>query len=291
MSKIKQSLQSSSCVYHDKAPAFAFTNENIAAYLRQIGELTDKDVLTVAASGDHAFEAYMAGARTVDTFDINENQRLVAELKAKMIRGLSYENFMDFFFSHFDNFSPRILAPIYQKLSPQLQLFLLYNYAGENMLHDYAMESVEWISYLDSESEYNKLKTKPIHRIHFKHTDIKSVPGKFHQKYDLIMLSNICESMYPRERVPHAAYRLFYNDVLRPIGESRLRTGGKVCFDYIFGMPTISEEDFYSYWANQTQQFQRELGEQSPYKFDVLRIPSSAMRGYIDLVMTMEKVR
>ena len=74
-------------------PVFLFTNENIADYLKKLGNVSGKDVLTVAASGDHAFESFLCGAKNVDTFDINYLQKHVMELKTKMIQKLEYPEF------------------------------------------------------------------------------------------------------------------------------------------------------------------------------------------------------
>lgn len=79
--------------FQDKSPVYLFTNENVAGYLRPIN-LQDARVLSIGASGDHAFEAYLAGAKHVDTFDINSWQKPVIELKTHMIRNLDYKSLL-----------------------------------------------------------------------------------------------------------------------------------------------------------------------------------------------------
>ena len=75
--------------FHDHAPVYLFTNENIYGTLKTAGDISNKKILTVGASGDHVFESYLLGARDVHTFDINSSQKNVIELKNHMIRELS----------------------------------------------------------------------------------------------------------------------------------------------------------------------------------------------------------
>ena len=84
-------------IFKNGAPVYVFTNENIAGYMPALGDITGARVLSVGASGDHAFESYLAGASHVDTFDINSNQKNIIELKTHMIRHLPYEKFTEFF--------------------------------------------------------------------------------------------------------------------------------------------------------------------------------------------------
>ena len=72
-------------VYNWHAPVFLFTDENISGYLDKTDDLSGKSVLSVAGSGDHAFECLLRDAKSVDTFDVNYLQKHVIELKSKMI--------------------------------------------------------------------------------------------------------------------------------------------------------------------------------------------------------------
>ena len=79
-------------VYNWHAPVFLFTNENISGYLDKMDDLSGKSVLSVAGSGDHAFECLLRDAKSVDTFDVNYLQKHVIELKSKMIKHLPYKS-------------------------------------------------------------------------------------------------------------------------------------------------------------------------------------------------------
>ena len=58
--------------FQSLGPVYCFTNENVAASMRALGIPRGGRVLTVGASGDHMFEAYLSGASHVDMFDINK---------------------------------------------------------------------------------------------------------------------------------------------------------------------------------------------------------------------------
>lgn len=291
MNKTTDSLYSSSCVYHDKSPVFAFTNENVAGYISSDVNLGGKSVLSVAASGDQAFEALSAGASRVDTFDINSNQRIILELKSKMIRGLSYDNFMDFFFSRPNMFNPQILRPIMSGFSHQLQMFLISCYMNTRVIRDYSTDCPYFVSYISDRASYEALRNKMPADIEFTHTDITGLSAKFDRKYDLILLSNICESMYPREENALTVYKRFYNEVLTDLAARHLNGGGRICFDYLFSMLNVPDAYFYDYWARALDALKRSLGPSCPDEFSLRRVPSTCTPGHVDLVMTMQRGR
>ena len=49
--------------FQDRDPVYLFTNENISGTLKTAPNISGARVLAVGASGDHAFESYLAGAK------------------------------------------------------------------------------------------------------------------------------------------------------------------------------------------------------------------------------------
>ena len=82
--------------FNSLSQIYSFTTENIAGYFEQL-QFTNKDVLTVAASGDHIINALYKGAKTVIGFDINYLALIFTELKLVALENLDYKEFMDFF--------------------------------------------------------------------------------------------------------------------------------------------------------------------------------------------------
>lgn len=220
-------------------PVFLFTNENIADYLKKLGNVSGKDVLTVAASGDHAFESFLCGANHVDTFDINYLQKHVMELKTKMIKNLSYHDFMRFFFSHKKFFDREIIRPIWNKLSPGTRMFLKKYYERKDQVmfvYGSSQDSyynLDKISYINDEKAYEHLGKILPDKIRFKHTDISNISNKFDGVYDIILMSNIFEYMFTEIQDVPERIMTFRDKILMPIADKNLNpNGGVMCFSY-----------------------------------------------------------
>lgn len=94
---------------------YVSTNENLNYYY-QLPSMKGKDVLVPTASGDHAINAIFLGAKSVETFDINEFAFMHYNLKETAIKCLSREQFIDFYTV------PNILdKKIYDKFSNRLK--------------------------------------------------------------------------------------------------------------------------------------------------------------------------
>ena len=284
VSKKSDFYVSSDYAFQDESSVYLFTNENIVAY--QQG-LNPNHVLTVASSGDHAFESYLAGARHVDTFDINSYQRHVLELKTHMIRNLPYHEFMDFFFDNKKFFNPKIIAPISDKFSIGLQHFLTKCQNGTRSMFKYhAAISPNYdlrnLSYVSEESKYNKLRELLPERINFHHCKLERVSARFNQRYDLIMLSNIFYYMYPDETITERRFERFYHDVLYPLARNNLADNGKICFQYIWGAkPGV--------WASFLDYFQSRYIKSKSFEFSARTVISALQDSNWDSVLIMSR--
>lgn len=225
----------SNYAFQDETAVYLFTNENISGYLNACGDLHDMQVLTVGASGDHAFEAYLSGAKHVDTFDINSYQKYVIELKNHMIRNLKYSDFMDYFFCDRPVSNDKILKPISNMFSIGLTRFLQSGLLASLYLRNNPFYNISNIQYLSSESKYNELASRLPKQIGFTHCPLEYIPNVFKQKYDVIMLSNIFDYMYANIATKEERIYYFYNRILLPISNNILAyNNGTVFFDYIW---------------------------------------------------------
>ena len=223
------------------SPVYLFTNENISGYLERLGGLADKKVLTVAGSGDHAFEVLLAGASHVDTFDINYLQKHILELKSKMIKHLSYGDFMKFFFDKNHFFDKNIIKPIWKTFSFELRVFLLmYYYHLRQDCHIFRYNGVQhnvympnMISYVSDELAFKELKQIMPNKISFKEANVSEIANKFDSKYDVVLMSNIFEYLYTDITDIASRLKVFHTYVLSPIAGTVLsRCDGKICFHY-----------------------------------------------------------
>ncbi len=220
--------------YTDKGPVFLFTNENVREYITNSGQFANKNVLTVAASGDQAFESVLAGARHVDTFDINSLQKVVMDVKTAMIKNMNYNTFMNFFFSKHSRFNTMLLAPIANKLSAQtISIFInmLYN----ELHYDYeSKNNIENISYLHSSDKYKDLQVRLPENFNFKHIDILKQSDTITQMYDIMILSNILSDHTPKTD---------YETVLKPLSKQLSTNDGMIFFNYSWIFPDVSQKE------------------------------------------------
>lgn len=82
--------------FNSLSQIYSFTTENIAGYFEYL-DFTNKNILTVAASGDHIINAFYKGAKQVYGFDINYLALIFTELKLVALRNLQYKEFLKFF--------------------------------------------------------------------------------------------------------------------------------------------------------------------------------------------------
>ena len=271
--------------YQDGAPVYLFTNENIHGTLKTAGDLSGKKILTVGASGDQVFESYLMGAGDVHTFDINSNQKNVIELKNHMIRGLSYENFMDFFFSADNFFNQNILAPISPFFSDDLRNFLK-QCRERNMRTNFKYRAaytseynINRLQYISNKNNYDVVRDRLPEQIPFKHCDISTVYkamqycvqhygsnylnqkikftempamyADFTEKYDLILLSNIFSYLYPNSHDVEDRLSYMHRNILAPLIANNTTENGRVYFHYIWDGHTGAWVNFLNYYQTQ----------------------------------------
>ena len=172
------------------------TNENINGYLSQLN-IKDKNVLTVASSGDHALISLLHKAKTVETFDINHFAKFYQELKISAYQILNYEDFINFFYTE-KGFTYDIFEKI-TNLPKEIQEFwqYLFDYHDDYEIIDsqlfsnfeYSYDILKnTIPYLNKEYFYQN---KTINNLTFYQYNALNLPTALTKKYDIIMLSSI----------------------------------------------------------------------------------------------------
>ena len=278
---------SSDYAFQDQASVYLFTNENVSGYLNKLCNLKDARVLTVASSGDHAFEAYLNGATHVDTFDINSYQRNVLELKTRMIRALPYSDFMDFFFDKKNFFNQKIVAQIAPDFSRELKYFMHKCADPSNHMFKYNNAispeyELRHITYIYDPAQYDRLREILPEKINFHHCKLERVSAKFKQQYDLIMLSNIFYYMYAHEPINENRFIKFYHNILRPLSDKNLVDGGRICFNYMWNTnPSV--------WSNFVDFIQMKYAKNRPHIFSSRSVISAFHDTEWDTALIMQK--
>lgn len=206
--------------FNSLSQIYSFTTENIAGYFEQL-QFTNKDVLTVAASGDHIINAFYKGAKNVIGFDINYLALIFTELKLVALENLDYKEFMDFFMINDEDDIEKnqnalnhtiYINKIRKYLSKSIAknwdvLYQNFNNNGHDLRNSYIFNnkydnnSVKINSnlYLKSEADYNKakerIKEKEIILINSNYKDINinchDLPNIV--DCDIILMSNISD--------------------------------------------------------------------------------------------------
>lgn len=263
MPDFNRTLQPRHTLFRTMDRVYVFSNENISDCLNQLGDMRGKRVLSVCASGDHAFECYARGASRVDTFDINYTQKNMMELKLHMIRNLPYEEFLEYFFGCSRRMSSDIITPLWNLFSDSLKIFYSQVYSSNNAYQIGPMISANLtspnrnvgnISYIQDCSVYEHLARTLPEKIKFTHTDLETLPSVISGKYDIILLSNIFDYMYTKLNDNELALSKLYDNVLAPMSKNNLTNEtGTIVFDYMWGRRALDRihllEDYF-YWAN-----------------------------------------
>ncbi len=217
--------KTSEYTYEWNSPVFLFSNENISQYLDP-AMMRGARVLSVCGSGDHVFESLLAGAAAVDTFDINYLQKYVLELKTKMIRGLSYENFMDFFYDYSSPFNQKILGPVMPELTRGARVFARYAFT-KRVRPSLSIFGIR-PSYLQDKVKYAMLKNILPKEFKFSQIDVRQLPQILDRRYRVILLSNIMRIS------TLAGFDAYYRQVLKPLAQAAVTDQGQIYFNYLF---------------------------------------------------------
>lgn len=191
---------------------YLMTTENIKGFLEKYSP-QDKEVLTVAGSGDKVLNAYLMGAKNVTCFDINPLAFYQVNLKKAAVCALEYEEFLSFIFPKCQKnpaVSQVLNYTLFEKIAPLLDrdtldfwdyIYSRYHYAEEFMDKIYyrfnpGLEKMQRMNAYLEKDNYEKLadilKEK---EVSFIQSDITSLKNNLDNKYDLMLFSNISDSI------------------------------------------------------------------------------------------------
>ena len=217
------------------------TNENLKE-IYELFDVKDKSVLTVTSSGDHIFEAIIAGAKVIDSFDINYLTKFHYYLKKTMIQRYKLTLYLDIIEDlSYGVISTKHYNKIRNKLNDECQFFWdeIINYSQD--INDINLKNLfnttispnhfDLVSYL-SKINYKKLQSKLDNfDADFIHSDLFSLDTKLNKTYDLIYLSNICgyTDKYSyfglKKTKEYSLYKLY----------PYLNDGGTIVYGYLYG--------------------------------------------------------
>ncbi|MBQ8681711.1 MAG: DUF3419 family protein [Bacilli bacterium] len=192
------------------APIYLFTTENIKGIINNI-DILDKNILTVSSSSDHIFNMLLAGAKSIECYDINIFTKYYYYLKAACVKTFTYDEFLLFFFpTRFknrvfdDNLFYWVIANIEDSQAKEFWSSLFKEYGGKKIYYSnlfinlyFKSTYMECNNYLNNEDSYKALQQR-LNNYNYKFylvdifNNIKVLPNK---KYDFLYLSNILDKL------------------------------------------------------------------------------------------------
>lgn len=231
------------------APCYLWSTENLSDYYSKL-DWKEKDVLSVASSGDHALNAYLMGARSVETFDVNCLQRYVQELKMATVKTFDYDQFMCYL-NHQDYhklFSKEMYQQLRGSLPEDVRYFWDTLYGGFSsciIASEFFLEEPFYRFALNdrnpytNKDQYQKLQASLKEKeIPFVESDLLSLANVDHLKtYDIILLSNISQYVLKRGKEDDRTYQErkeeFYHTIFSLISD-HLNPKGIVVSEYLY---------------------------------------------------------
>ena len=153
-----------------------------------------KSVLTVAGSGDQALFYKLAGAESIDTFDVNIKAGIIQDIKCTAIKNLNREEYIDLLARLYGADGDRIITTpqicrLWNLFSPDTQQALLNN-RSERMFSE-VFDVFDYQENIPTDYEYKKLGRLLDKKFNFIWRNIDYLGTKLQRKYDLINVSNI----------------------------------------------------------------------------------------------------
>lgn len=232
------------------SPVYSFTTENIGGYYPGV-DFAGKSVLAVAASGDHAINAFAAGASEVACFDLNHLSRHMLELKLHLLQSLDFPAFGKFFLQGPAGFS----ADIYNASRGGLPLATRYFWdrayayfqgkgAGlrgsplfkdthdPRTAEDKSANALRNNPYLASAKAYAAAQAACRgKRVRFIQSDVTALAGKLDRACDIILLSNLSD--YAHHMFEGDCLAEYRQQVVDPLAQ-KLAPGGVLAFGYVY---------------------------------------------------------
>ncbi len=209
--------------------SYLWTNENM--YLYDDEDLSDKKILTVTSSGDHALNAVLNGAKKIDSFDINLYSKYISALKIAMIKKYDYIAFL-YRVNWIENIGG-LNFNAEKNMAEELKEYLTYDeymfwkteeyLRINNKINFYDIVNTNLYRNLN---RYNNLCSyKKLRKmlgdvsISYSNFDIKDISDNVNQKYDEIYVSNILEFFLSSDKE--------YKEVMRSL-DGILNKKGKI---------------------------------------------------------------
>jgi hypothetical protein len=232
------------------SPVYPFATENIGGYFPKI-DFNGKSLLGIAASGDHAINAFAAGAANVTCFDLNYLSRHMVELKLRLLGSLDLGDYCRFLLEGPDAFNADVYNAVRSGLPLASRYFWDKAYAcfgGQGAsLRSSALFKDTHDARTAAEKTANALRNNPYlsspaayaaaraacegKNATFIQSDVRELHKKLDRNYDIVLLSNISDYAH---RIFEGDYLAAYREkIVAPLAQ-RLMPGGVMAMGYVY---------------------------------------------------------
>lgn len=201
-------------IFDTYSTPFLFSTENLEEISKFVS-YENKDVLTIASSGDQYLSSIYNGASNVDIYDINRFTCYITYLKVAAILTLTYEEFLAFFvpaadFVNEDFWNLRLLKKVLPALPSDVGNFwerIIFqckksgygNFVCPNSFFSKRENMMTGMPFYYNEKDYYKMQNILRSRINkfpnFIETDLLKIGENVKATYDVIYLSNVVENI------------------------------------------------------------------------------------------------
>jgi hypothetical protein len=179
--------------FTEYSPAYTVTNEDLR-FVTGIKDVKNARVLTVAASGDHPLFYRLAGAESVDTFDLSYCARVAMDIKTAAISVLNRDDYIKMLYSmHYAVNVGQISSfhKIQDNLSRDVKEFISEMQGCK--IFSGGLSASKYTEYLPTAAEYAELQKLINRPFTFQWSGIADIHQKLERTYDVMNLSNIFE--------------------------------------------------------------------------------------------------
>ncbi|MEZ0261387.1 MAG: DUF3419 family protein [Alphaproteobacteria bacterium] len=222
--------------FSEVSPVYPFATENLGGYFGAI-DFKNKKVLSVASSGDHAINAFAAGAAAVTCFDLNFLARHMMELKLAALQVLDLDGFIAFFRDLDADTYKKLALPVasryfWDRAIGLRSSALFKDNHDARAKADKAKNALLNNPYLQSAEAYRKAQQAcKGKRVSFVQSDIVGLVTKLDEKYDVILLSNLSD--YAHHMFADDCLKNYNDKIVAPL-KACLADGGTMAFGYVY---------------------------------------------------------
>lgn len=203
-------------VFSEYSPAYCATNEDLRAVIG-FSDVKNSRVLTVAGSGDSPIFYRIAGAKSIDTFDLSYCAKVVMDIKTSAVSVLEHPEYIEMILSLYNSKGTNQISH-FEKINDHLSSDVK-NFLSEMdgcRIFKNGLNPRSYQRYMPTATEYSKMQQMIKQPFEFKWSDISNIHTELHGHYDIINLSNVFQYIKSAETI---------SEILENLGRHLTPTG------------------------------------------------------------------